>query len=79
MKYFLLALMLLAPVVTSNASTPKTAATSIAAVRFGDVELKTGVRLRYAEQGNKVYEATGHCPNWEEPKRFVKDLEFLAD
>jgi non-heme chloroperoxidase len=23
----------------------------------------------------KVYEGTGHCPNWEEPARFVKDLE----
>ena len=23
----------------------------------------------------KVYEGTGHCPNWEEPGRFVKDLE----
>jgi non-heme chloroperoxidase len=23
----------------------------------------------------KVYEGTGHCPNWEEPERFVKDLE----
>lgn len=23
----------------------------------------------------KVYEGTGHCPNWEEPLRFVKDLE----
>ncbi|HEY5884107.1 MAG TPA: alpha/beta hydrolase [Pyrinomonadaceae bacterium] len=22
----------------------------------------------------KVYEGTGHCPNWEEPVRFVKDL-----
>ena len=22
----------------------------------------------------KVYEGTGHCPNWEEPARFVKDL-----
>lgn len=23
----------------------------------------------------KVYEGTGHCPNWEEPARFIKDLE----
>jgi pimeloyl-ACP methyl ester carboxylesterase len=23
----------------------------------------------------KVYEGTGHCPNWEEPERFVRDLE----
>ncbi len=27
----------------------------------------------------KVYQGTGHCPNWEEPVRFVRDLEdFLA-
>jgi pimeloyl-ACP methyl ester carboxylesterase len=27
----------------------------------------------------KVYQGTGHCPNWEEPARFVRDLEeFLA-
>lgn len=26
----------------------------------------------------KVYEGTGHCPNWEEPARFAKDLdEFM--
>ena len=23
----------------------------------------------------KVYEGTGHCPNWEEPARFARDLE----
>ncbi len=23
----------------------------------------------------KVYEGTGHCPNWEQPERFVRDLE----
>jgi pimeloyl-ACP methyl ester carboxylesterase len=22
----------------------------------------------------KVYPATGHCPNWEEPNQFAKDL-----
>jgi pimeloyl-ACP methyl ester carboxylesterase len=27
----------------------------------------------------RVYEGTGHCPNWEQPERFAKDLEaFLA-
>ena len=27
----------------------------------------------------KVYEGTGHCPNWEEPARFVRDLqEFIG-
>jgi non-heme chloroperoxidase len=27
----------------------------------------------------KVYPGTGHCPNWEEPERFVKDLqEFMG-
>jgi len=27
----------------------------------------------------KVYEGTGHCPNWEEPVRFVKDLLGFVD
>jgi hypothetical protein len=49
MKYFLLALMLLAPVAAVSAATPKTAPTSRGGLRFSDVQLKTGVRLRYAE------------------------------
>jgi hypothetical protein len=48
MKYFLFALTLLAPVVAVRGATPKTAP----ALRFSDVQLKTGVRLRYAEQGD---------------------------
>lgn len=48
MKYFVLALMLLPQAVAVSAATPKTAP----ALRFSDVQLKTGVRLRYAEQGN---------------------------
>ncbi|HKO98950.1 MAG TPA: alpha/beta hydrolase [Pyrinomonadaceae bacterium] len=52
MKYFLLALFLLAPVVTAEAATPKKATISSVMLRFSDVQLKTGVRLRYAEQGN---------------------------
>ena len=27
----------------------------------------------------KVYEGTGHCPNWEEPARFVKDLQEFVE
>jgi pimeloyl-ACP methyl ester carboxylesterase len=27
----------------------------------------------------KVYEGTGHCPNWEKPERFVKDLEAFIE
>lgn len=28
----------------------------------------------------KIYAGTGHCPNWEEPARFAKDLEeFMRD
>ncbi len=54
MKYFLLALMLLAPAVSIRGASPKTVSTpgTAPAVRFADVQLKTGVRLQYAEQGN---------------------------
>ena len=27
----------------------------------------------------KVYEGTGHCPNWEEPARFVRDLQEFVE
>ena len=27
----------------------------------------------------KVYKGTGHCPNWEEPGRFVKDLQEFVE
>lgn len=27
----------------------------------------------------KVYEGTGHCPNWEEPARFVTDLQEFVE
>lgn len=27
----------------------------------------------------KVYEGTGHCPNWEEPLRFVRDLQEFVE
>lgn len=27
----------------------------------------------------KVYEGTGHCPNWEEPARFVKDVQEFVE
>jgi pimeloyl-ACP methyl ester carboxylesterase len=27
----------------------------------------------------RVYEETGHCPNWERPERFVKDLETFLE
>jgi non-heme chloroperoxidase len=27
----------------------------------------------------KVYEGTGHCPNWEEPARFVRDLQQFME
>ncbi len=68
MKYFLLALMLLTAVVSSNAATPKTAARSASGVRFSDVQLKTGVRLRYAEQGNPKGEPVillhGYSDSW---------------
>ena len=47
MKYFLLVLLLLAPV-TGWAATSNAAPV----VRFAEVQLKTGVRLRYAEQGD---------------------------
>ena len=69
MKYFLLALMLIGAVVTvrgakpeavatpKTVATPKSAARSIGGVRFSDVQLKTSVRLRYAEQGNPKGEA----------------------
>jgi non-heme chloroperoxidase len=44
MKYFLLALILVAPTATAYAQTP--------VMRHSDVRLKTGVRLHYVEQGD---------------------------
>jgi len=74
MKYFLLALMLLGAVVTVGGATPeavatpKAAASSTREVRFSDVQLKTGVRLRYAEQGNPKGEPVillhGYSDSW---------------
>lgn len=52
MKYFLIALMLLASVVTAEAAASKRAVSAGAGLRFNDVQLKTGVRLQYAEQGD---------------------------
>ena len=80
MKYFLLVLVLLGAVVTVGGATPepvatpktvltaKAAARSSRAVRFSDVQLKTGVRLRYAEQGNPKGEPVillhGYSDSW---------------
>ena len=34
-----------------------------------------GLRKGIPNAKLKVYSGTGHCPNWEEPTRFVRDLE----
>ena len=52
MKSIFIAILLLAPVMSVNASATKASKTAGAALRFSEVQLKTGVRLRYAEQGN---------------------------
>lgn len=74
MKYFLLALMLLGAVVTVKSATPEPAATPNMAVRpsrgvrFSDAQLKTSVRLRYAEQGNSKGQVVillhGYSDSW---------------
>jgi pimeloyl-ACP methyl ester carboxylesterase len=37
------------------------------------------LRKRIANARLKVYEGTGHCPNWEEPLRFVRDLQEFVE
>jgi non-heme chloroperoxidase len=68
MKYFLLAIMLLVPVVAIRGATPKTASMSNRGLRFSDVQLKTGVRLHYAEQGDPLGQPVillhGYSDSW---------------
>lgn len=52
MNYIFIAILMLAPVMSVSASETKASKTAGAALRFSEVQLKTGVRLRYAEQGN---------------------------
>jgi non-heme chloroperoxidase len=68
MKYFLLVLLMLVPV-AANADTPK----------FSDVQLKTGVRLRYAEQGDPkgkpVILLHGYSDSWYSYSRILPLLD----
>jgi pimeloyl-ACP methyl ester carboxylesterase len=46
---------------------------------FPDASDQEALRKAIPNATLKVYEETGHCPNWEQPKRFAKDLEAFLE
>ncbi len=69
-------------VVTTRGAAPKTEARSKRGMRFSDVQLKTGVRLRYPEQGNPKGQPVrllhGYSDSWFSYSRILPLIEEVS-